>query len=40
KALENGQLNQIIKVKNTSSGKVIPCKVIGRNQVLFIGGSL
>jgi len=39
RALENGQLNQIIKVKNISSGKVIPCKVIGRNQVLFIGGS-
>ena len=40
RALENGQLNQIIKVKNISSGKVIPCRVIGRNQVLFIGGSL
>ncbi len=39
KALENGKLNQIIKVRNISSGKVIPCKVIGRNQVLFIGGS-
>ena len=39
RALENGQLNQIIKVKNISTGKVIPCKVIGKNQVLFIGGS-
>ncbi len=40
RALENGQLNQIIRVKNISTGKVIPCKVIGENQVLFIGGSL
>ena len=39
RALENGLLNQIIKVKNISTGKVIPCKVIGKNQVLFIGGS-
>ncbi len=39
RALENGLLNQIIKVKNISTGKVISCKVIGKNQVLFIGGS-
>ncbi len=40
KALENGKKGQIINVKNLSSGKVIQCRVIGRNQVLFIGGSL
>ncbi len=38
-ALENGQKGQVIKVKNPSTGKILPCKVIGENTVLFIGGS-
>ncbi|NPA12425.1 MAG: flagellar basal body P-ring formation protein FlgA [Aquificae bacterium] len=37
-ALENGQQGQTIKVKNPSTGKVLPCKVIGKDTVLFVGG--
>ena len=39
RALENGELGQIIKVKNISSGKVIQCKVVGINQVEFLSGG-
>jgi len=35
-ALENGELNQIIKVKNISTNKVIKCKVIAPYVVEFI----
>jgi flagella basal body P-ring formation protein FlgA len=37
-ALENGQKGQVIKVKNSSTGKILSCKVIGKDTVLFIGG--
>ena len=39
RALQNGELGDIIKVKNLSSGKVIQCKVIGANKVLFLSGQ-
>jgi len=39
KALENGELGEVIKVRNISSGKVIQCKVIGLNQVQFLSGQ-
>ncbi len=38
RALENGELGDLIRVRNTSSGKVILCKVIGKNKVKFISG--
>ncbi len=37
-ALENGMIGQSIKVKNLSTGKLLRCRVIGRNTVLFISG--
>ncbi len=37
-ALENGIKGQIIKVKNQSTGKILPCKVIGKDTVLYVGG--
>ncbi len=37
-ALESGVIGQSIKVKNVSTGKLLRCKVIGRNTVLFISG--
>lgn len=37
-ALENGITGQIIKVKNQSTGKILPCKVIGKDTVLYVGG--
>ncbi len=39
RALQNGELGDIIKVRNLSSGKVIQCKVIGINKVLFLSGQ-
>ncbi|RUM50483.1 MAG: flagella basal body P-ring formation protein FlgA [Hydrogenothermus sp.] len=39
RALENGEKEQIIRVKNISSGKVIQCKVIGINKVEFLSGD-
>ncbi len=38
RALENGEMGDLIKVRNTSSGKVILCRVIGKNKVKFISG--
>ncbi len=38
-ALENGKLGDFIKVKNRSSGKVLICKVIGKDTVLYTGGQ-
>lgn len=38
-ALENGKLGDLIKVKNISSGKVLICKVIGKDTVLYTGGQ-
>ncbi len=38
RALENGQLGDLIKVRNLSSGKVILCRVIGQNRVKFVSG--
>ncbi|WP_457624720.1 flagellar basal body P-ring formation chaperone FlgA [Persephonella sp.] len=37
-ALENGLKGQVIKVKNPSTGKVLSCRVLGKDTVLFIGG--
>ena len=37
-ALENGIIGQVIKVKNQSTGKILPCKVIGKDTVLYVGG--
>ncbi|MBK3332484.1 flagellar basal body P-ring formation protein FlgA [Persephonella atlantica] len=37
-ALENGVIGQSIKVKNSSTGKLLRCRVIGRGTVLFISG--
>jgi len=37
-ALENGIKGQVIKVKNLSTGKILPCRVIGKDTVLFVGG--
>ncbi|RMD47234.1 MAG: flagella basal body P-ring formation protein FlgA, partial [Aquificota bacterium] len=37
-ALENGEFGDLIKVRNTSSGKIILCKVIGRNKAIFVSG--
>ncbi|WP_457641149.1 flagellar basal body P-ring formation chaperone FlgA [Persephonella sp.] len=37
-ALQNGKIGDFIKVKNLSSGKVLECKVIGENTVLYTGG--
>ena len=34
-ALENGREGDIIKVKNPSTGKILPCRVVGENVVLF-----
>ncbi|WP_457621902.1 flagellar basal body P-ring formation chaperone FlgA [Persephonella sp.] len=38
-ALENGKLGDFIKVKNISSGKILVCKVIGKDTVLYTGGQ-
>lgn len=38
-ALENGAIGDVIRVKNISSGKVILCKVIKENTVIFSGSS-
>ena len=37
-ALENGIIGQVINVKNRSTGKILPCRVIGKDTVLFVGG--
>ncbi len=37
-AMENGVLGNIIRVKNVSTGKVLLCKVTGRNTVTFVSG--
>jgi len=39
RALENGEIGHIIKVKNISSGKVMQCRVIGINKVEFLSGG-
>ncbi len=38
-ALEDGAVGDVIKVKNISSGKVILCKVIKENTVIYLGNS-
>lgn len=38
RALQNGKLKDIIKVRNLSSGKIILCEVIGKNKVRFLSG--
>ncbi len=38
-ALEDGAVGDVIKVKNISSGKVILCKVIKENTVMYLGSS-
>ncbi len=38
-ALENGAVGDIVKIKNISSGKVILCKVIKENTVIYLGSS-
>jgi flagella basal body P-ring formation protein FlgA len=38
-ALEDGAVGDIIKVKNISSGKVILCKVVKENTVIYSGSS-
>ncbi len=37
-ALENGKKGDLVRIKNLSSGKVLLCKVIGKNTVLYTGG--